>query len=314
MLTIHLHIGRGKTGTTTIQRWLAANRDALLRDDVDYLMADDRGRGCGHQQFAKSFIANRPDFMVPAQHPAQVRDEILDAIRNTPAGQVVLSSENFPLADVAEVAAFFRKLPMAHRVHIIFFARSQDELAESEYNQMVKLKRVTEPFASYAENSLEGCHFDRELVPWERYFGRENITCHIYDAGRDDVVAQFLSAVSPDLAPLAATGNRENEKAFNTAVGFKALCVMRLLNGIEIADRRAIYDAILKGFAGSDQPVLFLDAEAAGRFRGRFAESNRAFTSRYLGRSFEDLGGRRYADNERDTLIAEIRSLGMPFG
>lgn len=312
MLTIHLHIGRGKTGTTTIQRWLAANREGLLRHDADYLLADDRGRGCGHQQFAKSFIANPPGFMVPAKRPEDVRREIFDELCETRASHAIISSENFPLADVSEVAGFFRNLPVDHRVKIVFFARSQDELAESEYNQMVKLKRVTESFSSYVENSLDGCHFDSEMAFWERHFGRENLVCRIYDAGRKDVVAPFLAAISDDLADFSGAEVPANSGAANIAIGMKALSAIRLLNEIELVDRQTVYQRIIDGFAGVDLPALFLDSEAAARLRSRFAESNRSFTERYLGRAFADFGGRRRSDEERDTVMAQLIALGLP--
>jgi len=73
--TLYLHIGRGKTGTTAQPAYLGRNRDALLAAGIDYLLAGDRGRGVGHQEFAKSFITDPPGTMIPARDPAGIRAE-----------------------------------------------------------------------------------------------------------------------------------------------------------------------------------------------------------------------------------------------
>jgi hypothetical protein len=310
MKTIHLHIGRGKTGTTAIQRWLAANRDAVLAHGFDYLLAGDNGKGSGHQQFAKSFITKPPVYMLPAKDPEAAQRSVHDGISRSEAENIIISSENFPLADAASVAAFFRDLPEPFRVKIIFFARSQDELAESEYNQMVKLKNVTESFSEYADNILSGCHYDTELAPWERQFGHENILCRIHNARSKGAITGFLNCLSEELVPLASTHTDQS----NPSVGSKALAAMRQLNEVELSDRQRRYQNIAAKFAEKDLPALFMNSSEARLFRHKFAESNRTFSSRYLEEAVSDLGGRRYTDDERDAIVAELRAEGLATG
>jgi len=118
--TIYLHIGRGKTGTTTIQKYLATNRTHLLNAGVHYILADDGGRGDGHQDFAKSFITNKPDYMVPATEPEKIRAQIHDEIIQSQSDSIVISSENFPLANTKEVKEYFSSLPGTFTIKIIF--------------------------------------------------------------------------------------------------------------------------------------------------------------------------------------------------
>lgn len=310
MKTVYLHIGRGKTGTTSLQGYLARRRAALAAAGVHYLHADDAGRGCGHQQFAKSFIAAPPGYMIPAIDPERIRREVAAEIRDTPATAFLISSENFPLADPDALAAWFAAEAQVTDIRIIFFVRSQDELLESEYNQMVKLKRESRPLMAYAEQAFEGVDYFAECERWAAVFGRRNLLCRIYDGGRRDVVARFLSCLplGADFDPEEPGAPRDAE---NRALGARALSALRLLNMVEIADRPPLYRRLASAFEAADLPAVLLGAEEARTFRARFADSNARFSERYLGQRLEDLGGRRYGDAERDRLHARLRELAL---
>ena len=310
MKTICIHIGRGKTGTTSIQRYLSQKRSELLDQGVHYLYSDDAGRGAGHQQFAKSFITTPPAYMVPALNPQGIRQQVFDEICASTSEVILLSSENLPMADLSQLHRFFAELPAAFDIKIILFARSQDELAESEYNQLVKLKQETSSFAAYANGKLDDCDFFALASRWESCFGVGSVLCQVYDGARNDVVGQFLSMVpqvNVDLLSGSEAPGRLNE---NSSLSLKALTAIRLLNGFELADRDTVYAEIASGCSGGDLPALFFDSETARTFRSRFADSNRAFTKRFLGYESHDLGGRRYSDERRDdlrNLIEELR-------
>lgn len=311
MKTVYLHIGRGKTGTSAIQSFLSRARSSLHDSGLHYLLAGDHQGNPGHHQFAKSFISTLPAYMDPPQHPEIIRQATYDEICATPLDTVLISSENFPLADIGEIARFFAGFPFEIKVRVIFFVRSHDELLESEYNQMVKLKREARSLLVYADQAFEGVDYYAEASAWERSFGRENLICRVYDGARNDVVDRFLSClpgmdqrltgkVGPNLATYA-----------NRSIGIKALHVARLLNSIEIDHRDALYRQMFSRFAESDLPAILFDADEAGRFRTGFAESNRQFSARYLGTAVTDLGGRRYSDPEREAMRAQIRALGL---
>ena len=308
--TIYLHIGRGKTGTTTIQRFLSEARAELAAQGVHYVFADDNGRGIGHQQFAKSFIANPPSVMIPAVQPERVKKAVFEEIASTQAPSILLSSENFPLADIPALVEFLRALPKAFSVKIVLFARSQDELAESQYNQLVKLKREARPFAEFARDDLGDCDFFAEATKWEHHFGRENVVCHIYDARRD-AVDQFLGCLPGIRLEQLSTTFRSQRFGDNPSIGIKALVAARILSSVELNDRDSLYAEIFTKLSGEDLPALLMDSRQARELRSRFAESNRAFTERFLGAPAEDLGGRRYSDEERDSIRAAIAELDL---
>ena len=310
MRTIYIHIGIGKTGTTLVQNYLSQKRSKLMDQGVHYLLADDLGRGGGHQQFAKSFINNPPEYMIPASHPEQIRLQVFVEICASQSDVILLSSENFPLATVADVHSYFTDLPTPFNIKIILFVRSQEELAESEYNQLVKLKRETCTFATYAHEKLEGCDYFELASKWERHFGEGNMLCKIYNGARTDVFEQFLSLIPEVQGELISAYQKPDNAVKNVSLGMQALTAIRILNSVKIEDRKALYGQIVSNYSGKDLPALFFDSSSAQAFRTKFSDSNRAFTKRFLGSESDDLGGRRYSDQQRDDqrkLILELK-------
>lgn len=296
--TVYLHIGRGKTGTTAIQAYLARAREDLARAGIHYISTSEHGGG--HQAFAKGFIAKPPAYMVLPQRTEEIRRKIAEEIAASPHSVFLLSSENFPLADLDLLSEWWAGLQL--QVRIIFFVRSQDELLESEYNQMVKLTGETRSLMGYADEAFEGADFWAECESWARYFGAENMICRVYDGGRKDVIDRFLSCLPLNGAPLPPfEGARERAYA-NVSLGASALEVARLLNRVDIEARREFYQPLFAAIADGDVPAVLMSAAQAQQFRARFEESNRKFCAKYLGSDVGDIGGRRYDDAERDRL------------
>ncbi|MCV0397636.1 MAG: hypothetical protein K5872_17500 [Rhizobiaceae bacterium] len=305
---VYLHIGRGKTGTTTQQRYLGHNQAVLRAAGVHYILADGGGRGSGHQNFAKSFIADPPAYMIPASDPEGTRRAVAEEIVGSDAPTILISSENFQLAQVDAVAEWFASLPVPCKIRVIYFARSQDELAESQYNQMVKLKCEARNFITFIEEALEGVdHFD-ECERWASVFGRENIIVRIYDGAQNNASRQLWSCLPlADIEMPPAPGKGADYA--NRALGIRALVVARMLNRVEIENRDALYKKLFAAIATCDIPAVLFSSADARAFRTRFHESNRRFSETYLGSRMEDLGGRRYDDAARDAHFRAARAL-----
>jgi hypothetical protein len=302
MATLILHIGRGKTGTTSLQRALTAHRKALQSQGVHYVQADDNGGG--HQNFAKSFIVTRPSYMKMPVDPIGVRALVRAEIREVEQDTILLSSENFTLASLPELKKFIAELPQITAVKIVLFVRSQDELAESQYNQMIKLGRVASSFHDYILREMDETDFHALASPWADAFGEENLTARVYNANSQHLWPTFLSALGiPPAQVPAQTAVLANR---NESVGYIALGVMRLLNGIDFPDRARIYNNISTLLHILDFPALLFNAVDARRYRERFAASNLAFSQRFLGVPLADLGGRRYDDVEREAIRMAI--------
>jgi hypothetical protein len=303
---LYLHIGRGKTGSTAIQRFLSVHRAELLAVGMHYVAAGDVAR-MGHQSFAKSFIRQPPPYMEMPAHAERAREEVREELTGSGSPNALLSSENLTLAEIGELAHFCREAAPAARVRIIFFARSQDELVESQYNQMIKLALCRKTFADYLESDLDELDFSALLAPWAAQFGKENIIAQVFDAAGERVLDDFLRCL-PLPAKFAIEPERDAASS-NSSVGYLALRIFRTLNEFEFPEQRRFYQRLNEIILPFDQPALFFDSRQARAFRDRFRASNEWFLREYLGREGSDLGGRKYSDGERDRICAAIRNL-----
>jgi hypothetical protein len=224
--TLILHIGRGKTGTSRVQTFLAQNRDALRSQGVHFLQAG-RTPHKGQKEFANTFINSPPPFMPIPADPDAVRAAVAAEISGSDAPNILLSSENFSGCDVPKLNAFFRGVLPTMSARIVFFARSQDELAESEYNQAVRAIGLTASFSEYIRSARE-LDFVEVLEPWADVFGRENIVARVYDASGRHVVEDFLQCLP--LAELGAEFKLGSEEVANESPGFIATHILKALN------------------------------------------------------------------------------------
>ena len=311
MQNLYLHIGRGKTGTTAIQRFLSAHREGLRAQGLHYVEADDTAQ-MGHQDFAKSFIHRAPSYMKMPAHPERSRAAVRAELVSSASPNGLLSSENFTLADIPELADFFARSLGGAKIKIIFFARSQDELAESQYNQMVKLALCAKTFEEYIATELDELDFPALLDPWAAHFGKDNIIARVYDGTESNVIQDFLGCLP--LSFVADAGPDEEAPSSNPSVGYLALQIFRVLNRFEFPAQRALYEQLNETVKPIDLPPLFFNSAEARAFRDRFRSSNQFFIREYQGGRGDDLGGRKYSDAERDRIYHQIQKLRQSSG
>jgi hypothetical protein len=283
-----VHIGTEKTGSTTLQCFLAANREALLR------------RGRQYPSFCGA--ANHTGLAALAMDGAK-QDPILDAWGGRgdlvarmhraaeadlhPDRTAILSSEHCHsrLTSPEEVARLKRFLD-AHfdAIDVCVYLRRQDRLAASLYSTELKSGRSTPGILPAAE---PGGYFDYDvfLRRWEAVFGADRVHVRIFERGRlagGSVVPDFLSWWGIDAAQDFAPA-----RDFNVSIAAPAQEFLRLLNGhlCEAAgpDARAARAALVgrleAAYAG---PGALPSRAAAMEFVDRFASGNEAVRSRHF--------------------------------
>lgn len=293
MKTVILHIGRGKTGTTTLQNVLASNRKYLEECGVCYPASN-------HQSLAKSLLDEIPVWMSDTTGIDTIQEQMKDELRASKCNTILISSENFTLIAPTRLRGYLQDVFGDCNYKIVFFARSQDELAESQYNQDVKHSGEFADFREYIKNGhLEEVYYDELLAPWDAEFGTTNIVCRIYDASRRTVVDEFFSSID---VPVAGLSRDKERTGTNGSIGMAVLEAYRVLNKYSVK-RCKIYDEIAECLSSNDAPAVLFNAQEALEYRNRFSESNRRFTGKYMSEEREDLGGRRYSDELRQRLV-----------
>ena len=229
---IIVHIGYMKTGTTSIQNFLLAQRDALHQRGIFYPdkpnhfdlahLHDKRGRLRTDYSFEGA---------TPEDARAQSRqwfDDQIAACRRAKLHTAIFSSEALPRSRPIDFAALDAELRgLATEVTYLCYVRHPWAMFESVYRQRIKTGRTT--FAALqAQPDLINVSPARKLAKLVDRLGRDRFDFRVFDRDQlvgGDVVCDCLSVLGlSDLAPLA-TGLQDN----NPSPSLEALYLSDLL-------------------------------------------------------------------------------------
>ena len=209
MRRLFLHIGYPKTGTTSLQRFLAANEVALAARGVLYPQTG-RWRDAQYgMNFALGLGAYDRPAELPAATPAEIAAGLAAEVEASGCERIVVSSEYFAIASVpdrAKVQALFA----GYDVKIVCYLRRHDDALESAYAQAVK--SVTDPpwqtnAESYVlhELGLGTVSYDylAMLRQWGMRFGQGSVIVRPYEWAQNqpDIQADFLRVIGVEDDP-----------------------------------------------------------------------------------------------------------------
>jgi hypothetical protein len=146
---LFVHIGLPKTGSTSIQAFLARNREILLTRSIDYLTIGEYQEGIGGKissgngaYVARSMFPATGSAFVRWENPA-VGQAFVEAVQRSEARDLLLSSEFFAFA-TAEQWKRLNDLcgELQLKLHLIACARNQCDWLSSGYLQGVKRQHV----------------------------------------------------------------------------------------------------------------------------------------------------------------------------
>jgi hypothetical protein len=189
-----LHIGRHKTGTTSIQETLAKNADALAKHGIDYpLFKTDK---VAHHKIATHLTNSAYHHFDDQADAFAYYKEYVDTHANSSDGRLaIFSSEAFQYVDPKLVADIFP--PRYTRV--IGYVREQASYAVSAYCQGVQTEKIIVPLNEYAR-IFHVDYFDF-ANRWRTIFGIENVEFRIFDRSllfESDIVADFFHLINKD--------------------------------------------------------------------------------------------------------------------
>ena len=304
MSRLIVHIGTHKTATTTLQRHMARNRDALAARGIWYPDYSNIGKG---SHYAHLGIVNA----LSEQHDKfSVEDAtrfFADVVARAPDHDVtILSAEPF-YRHIAypegggiprdpdrywrlrhDYIARVRELFGAADPEIVVVFRRQVDYAPSLYQEHVKTTRYIRDFATWRREFWY--HFDYlgQARAWAEAFGGISPLRFEDLVGGGDPVARFGAHLGLDLS------GPEQVKQQNVSMHPDAVVLKRLLNRTKI-----------------DKDILREDVEAAmdGAIRSRL----RRFRNRSLFRDADDLRDfHREFLRDNDTLRRDFFAAGMP--
>lgn len=170
---LYLHIGFGKTGTTSIQDGLYKNREILKEGGVLYPTSG--LRGTGHHNLA---ILGKDNL---SQEVKERYDKLISEIECQNCNRIFISSEFFVWLK-KDYIEFIKQKLSKYDVKLILYVRSQVDLLVSAFLQWQKVgdnyQGSIEKFFSINANGFD---YMRRISPFVEVFGEESIMARVYD-------------------------------------------------------------------------------------------------------------------------------------
>jgi hypothetical protein len=223
------HIGLPKTGSSSIQAFLAENRSRLLRHGVDYPAPPNFAKGNGYH-FAQSLLPGSDPMRRSATDPLVAAFH--DAIENCTAERVLVSSELFTFAST-EGWSELRDLcdRRGRSLRFVAVVRNHADFISSSLIELVRTFSLTDLSPEY----IRSFYAHHAALKYNSYFsallrlaGRIEIISYDRAAAGGTLIADFLTAlggVSADGAWKAPM--RLNVTPSPEAIGFMRLCNSR---------------------------------------------------------------------------------------
>ena len=306
-IDVVLHIGTGKTGTTTVQGVLGKSRALLRETGTLYPRAFGRYR---HLRFGflvrpDAELVKSPEWLRSGNadtDPRELRRVVRRRLRRelTPdVRRVLISDEALYRRSVATIARVQRfTAARGGSVRVVAYLRPHAEHLASNYQQVVKGGAVAR-FDEWARSDLSHTYdYHRYLARWRDHLAPDRLVVRVFDPDAfvgGSLVDDFLDATglevtAADLAP----AERSNE-----SLSAEAVEVLRLLNCHRVEHHGArdgliINTDLVDRLKDVPGPTLTLPEEDLDRFLERWASSDRLVSAEFLGdRSSTQLQSRR---------------------
>jgi len=211
MKELHLHIGRHKTGSSTLQHFLSINAEAL-RSDGFYYPKNPAYFWQGehsHSFLAHSFKTERPHYLpshatYEAEHAWQ---SLYDDVAQRAGEKLLLSSEHFcslnTAASVSQLADRLAPLIDVSQIYVYCYVRRQDELFESEYKENIKSgdhsSTVHERLFDRLSEKPNAYDYYDFLSVWEQCFDADKVTLVPFERGQlhnASIIDDFMNRLS----------------------------------------------------------------------------------------------------------------------
>lgn len=298
-MAIYLHIGTTKTGTTSIQSFLAANRAAVQDRGLLYPVVSGRGE-IKHSKLTTYCADFNPNNLQRYHYRMGITtEESIEAFRQMFRKRFVDTLKDWPRDILLSQETLYRRVqrpseferltdllaPVSDDLRMIVYIRRQDEFCLSLYSESVKTGNVR-PFRWPDADQSKIYYYGPMIDRWAELLGKDKVTVRLY--GKPyfaDVIDDFCSIVGLDTAGL------ERPPRVNSSLTPTALEWLRRMNvgvGPQILDgkrnpHRQSLVSTLESIDVADDLVLATN-EDRKRFAERFDDDNTAVARKWFNR------------------------------
>jgi hypothetical protein len=286
-----LHIGMGKTGTTSLQAWLHRNRQRLADQGVLYPASPGERRhvrlGLAMQnpdrEPGTSFDWRRQPVATPRELRPLLEHELFAELRGAPVPVLFSDEALFTASDAG--LRYLRSLldRIAASVRVVAYLRRQDDHVCSRYQQTIKLggevRRMSEWLGGH--NFSRKYDYHARLRGWQTLISPASLVVRVFEKGhlaegslhRDFIEATGLGIDPEGLDPVPDR---------NQSLDAETVEFMRLFNRLR-QDRPGKIPGlpphprmVQRLLSASGGPVLTLPDDTRERFLAQYQECNRA--------------------------------------
>lgn len=270
-MKILIHAGIHRTGTTSLQGFLAYNREIILRHGISY-----PGGAANHQPLAWSLMKGRST--------AEDVETLINSVGD--AETIVLSAEDFcihtDLRWLDEIAG-------VHDVRVVFYLRRQDHWIMSWYNQHVKWpfdrqkSRMGKSEFLGSIGDFYWLDYADLLEKWTNVLGAQNVSAAVVEAGQvENVIDDFISRIEIPIKALNVKVTRKND-----SLPVHLIEIARNLGLFDLPPnaRTRVLRALQLGLAHKADPAKTVYSPSErNQILERFESSNRTVAQRIFGR------------------------------
>lgn len=317
-LDLTLHIGSGKTGTSSIQYFLHHNRERLAESGYLYPRSPGKLRHGQLGLFIKrdaeltsTIIWGRQDHSDPVRFRRAFRRRLFAEIQQSGLSRVVMSDEAlFGSSDEAlrRLRRFTDRI--AGTLRLVVYLRRQDEHLVSRYQQRVKFGEV-KPLADRVRQPDLAKNYDyhARLRAWQRLLDPTRFVVRPFE--RDGFVGGSLYSDFLQAAGLDLRGEELDQvQPRNESLDAEAVEFLRVLNLYHVEHEGATpsridnQDLLARLADDSTGPTLTLPGPVLERFMAQWEETNRA-----VAREFLDDGGELFRSPRKGRSTTTVQHL-----
>lgn len=320
-----LHIGTEKTGTTTIQHFLAKNRENLLRQG--YLYPSSPGKITHTKLVLFALEATKIQdihklhgFTTPEKvklFKTKFKPKLIKEIKSIDVDKVIFSSEHcssrlISKEQIKELKTLLDEV--FEDIEIIIYLRRQDKFLSSSYSTAIKAG-ATFPFKIPSQEIIENRYNYYNLIrKFASIFGDNKIRVRLFESTEmleGNLIKDFLN-----LLDLKLDNSYESVENLNTSLDVYCLEYIRLMTLLlgkfgEIQKTRYRNKLLTKleeySHQDSRKKATILSEEMARNFMLNFDESNKKIAEMYLHRTDRQL----FNDNFSGLRKHKISNIAM---
>jgi hypothetical protein len=288
-MTVVLHIGTHKTGTTAIQRFAAANRAKLRARGLWYPSYDEIKLFVhyGHHHVAHA-IANENGNRLSLDDTRRFIDHIV--AKKRPGETLLISAEPFYRHVLpaeggywAERKAYIERLRSffpTSDLKVLCIVRRQDTFARSLYQERIKVTKFRQTFREFIGDRYPFEYYEH-LRLFREAFGQVDVLVY-EDLAKQGLINAFFSHLGIDVA------NITGRPSANPSLPVDLVEFKRILNGTPLKPERLkeigvlLLDKADKATKVERGKVDWLPVEEMAAFYASFEETNERLRAEYL--------------------------------